>query len=110
MYKIKKIQYQKAKKLGVEIKPSKLKGKKIDVFKNDKKIASIGAIGYGDFATFQQTKGKEFALKRQKAYKKRHQKYRNHQKSYLQIDSISDHICSSGRPWASKSTPKTFVN
>ena len=29
MYKIKKIQYEKAKKLGVEIKPSKLKGKKI---------------------------------------------------------------------------------
>ena len=71
MYKIKKLQYQKAKNLGVEIKPSKLKGKKID-----KKIASIGAIGYGDFATFQKTKGKEFALKRQKAYKKRHQKYR----------------------------------
>ena len=76
-YKIKKLQYQKAKKLGVEIKPSKLKGKKIDVFKNDKKIASIGAIGYGDFATFKQTKGNEFALKRQKAYKKRHQKYKS---------------------------------
>ena len=75
-YKIKKLQYQKAKKLGVEIKPSKLKGKKIDVFKNGKKIASIGAIGYGDFATFKQFKGNEFALKRQKAYKKRHQKYR----------------------------------
>ena len=76
MYKIKKIQYEKAKKLGVEIKPSKLKGKKIDVFKNGKKIASIGAVGYGDFATFKQFKGNEFALKRQIAYKKRHQKYR----------------------------------
>ena len=68
--------YPIAKKLGVEIKPSKLKGKKIDVFKNGKKIASIGAVGYGDFATFKQFKGNEFALKRQKAYKKRHQKYR----------------------------------
>ena len=40
-------------------------------------IASIGAIGYGDFATFKQTKGDEFANKRRIAYKKRHQKYRN---------------------------------
>ena len=76
MYKIKKLQYQKAKKLGVEIKPSKLKGKKIDVFKNGKKIASIGAVGYGDFATFKKLKGNDFALKRQNAYKKRQQKYR----------------------------------
>ena len=76
-YRIKQLQYKNAKKLGVEIKPSTLKGKKIDVFKKGKKIASIGAIGYGDFATFKQTKGDEFANKRRIAYKKRHQKYRN---------------------------------
>ena len=63
-YRIKQLQYKNAKKLGVEIKPSTLKGKKIDVFKKGKKIASIGAIGYGDFATFKQTKGDEFANKR----------------------------------------------
>ena len=75
-----------AKKLGVIIKPSTRKGKKIDVFKNVKnakgeivlkKIASIGALGMGDYPTFIKTKGKEFANKRRKAYKSRHQKHRN---------------------------------
>ena len=65
-----------AKALGVVIKPSTRKGKKIDVFKNKKKVASIGAIGYGDFPTFKKTKGKEFADKRRIAYKKRHEKNR----------------------------------
>jgi hypothetical protein len=65
-----------AKKLGVKVKPSTNKKKKIDVFKDGKKIASVGAIGYGDFPTFKKTKGKEFADKRRTAYKKRHQKNR----------------------------------
>tara|TARA_Y100000114_G_scaffold43173_2_gene38604 strand:+ start:4959 stop:5270 length:312 start_codon:yes stop_codon:yes gene_type:complete len=66
-----------AKRLGVIVKPSTRKGKKIDVFSKDgKKLASIGALGMGDFPTFTKTKGKEFALKRQKAYKSRHQKTR----------------------------------
>tara|TARA_R100000988_G_scaffold102961_1_gene80154 strand:- start:1113 stop:1388 length:276 start_codon:yes stop_codon:yes gene_type:complete len=77
MYRIKKLQYQKAKKIGVEIKPSKLKGKKIDVFKKGKKIASIGAKGYKDYATYIELYGKEFADKKANAYKKRHSKYRN---------------------------------
>lgn len=71
-YKIKRYSLQQAKKIGVKILPSKTKGKKIDVFKNGKKVASIGAIGYGDFPTFKEKYGKEFAEKRQKAYKSRH--------------------------------------
>ena len=39
-------------------------------------MASVGALGYGDYPTFMRTKGKEFANKRRKAYKKRHQKDR----------------------------------
>ena len=82
-------QYSKnqAKKLGVIIKPSTRKGKKIDVFKKVKdkksgkmvlkKLASIGAIGYGDFPTFTKTKGKDFANKKRKAYKARHEKDRH---------------------------------
>ena len=76
-----------AKKLGVIIRPSKVKGKKIDVFKKvkdkktgkmtEKKVASIGAIGYGDFPTFKKTKGKEFADKKRKAYKARHNNNRH---------------------------------
>jgi len=65
-----------AKVLGVSVKRSTNKKKKIDVFKNGKKVASVGAIGYGDFPTFKKTKGKEYADKRRIAYKKRHQKYR----------------------------------
>lgn len=64
----------KASQLGVSVKPSTRKGKKIDVFKDGKKIASIGALGYGDYPTFTKTKGKEFADKRRKAYRNRHAK------------------------------------
>lgn len=67
---------RKAKEHGLTVKKSKVKGKKLDVFKNGKKVASVGALGYGDYPTFIRTKGKEYANKRRKAYKKRHQKNR----------------------------------
>ena len=77
-YRIKAYSYSQAKKLGVTIKPSKVKGKKIDVFdKNGDKLASIGALGMGDYPTFKLTEGKEFAEKRRKAYKSRHEKDRH---------------------------------
>tara|TARA_Y100000114_G_scaffold29052_1_gene24814 strand:- start:4177 stop:4455 length:279 start_codon:yes stop_codon:yes gene_type:complete len=75
-YKIKRYTYAQAKKLGVVVKPSTRKGKKIDVFKNGKKVASVGAIGYNDYPTWTQKKGKAFADKRRKAYKIRHAKDR----------------------------------
>lgn len=76
-YRIKPYSYRQAKKLGVTIQPSKVKGKKIDVFKNGKKVASVGAIGYGDYPTFLEKKGREEAEKRRKSYKARHAKNRN---------------------------------
>lgn len=75
MYNIKDYSFKQAEKLGVTIKPSTNKKKKIDVFKNDKKIASIGAIGYGDFPTFLQI-DKNLAKTKRKNYKARHQKNR----------------------------------
>jgi hypothetical protein len=66
-----------AKKLGVVVKPSSVKGKKIDVFKNDKKIASVGALGYSDYPTYMKTKGKAYADERRRLYKIRHSKDRN---------------------------------
>jgi len=75
-YTITKYTRDRAKALGVVVKRSTNKKKKLDVFKDKKKIASVGAIGYGDFPTFTKTKGKEFANKRRVAYKKRHQKDR----------------------------------
>ena len=75
-YQIKPKQRTRAKAIGTTIKPSKNKGKKLDIFKGDKKVASIGALGMGDYETFIKQKGLEFANKRRKAYKQRHQKTR----------------------------------
>ena len=70
-----------AKKLNVIVKPSKIKGKKIDVFKNDKKVASVGAIGYGDYPTYLKTKGKSYADERRRLYKIRHKSNRTKKNS-----------------------------
>jgi hypothetical protein len=76
-YRIKPYSHSRAEKLGVVIKPSTVKGKKIDVFnKKGEKLASIGAIGYGDYPTFWQTKGKPFADEKRRLYKMRHEKDR----------------------------------
>ena len=73
---------QQAKKLGVVVKPSSVKGKKIDVFKNGKKVASIGARGMNDYPTYlaKEKRGnyeKGYANKRRKLYKDRHEKDRH---------------------------------
>ena len=73
-YKITNYTKEKAKKLGVEVKVSKVKGKKLDVFKDGKKIASVGALGYSDYPTYVKTKGKDYANKRKNLYKIRHKK------------------------------------
>lgn len=69
---------KKAKELGVIVKPSKVKGKKIDVFNiKGEKIADIGALGMGDYPTYIKEKGKEYADTRRKLYKQRHEKDRH---------------------------------
>jgi hypothetical protein len=78
MYSISSGSFAKAKKLGVKIKPSTVKGKKIDVFNSKgEKLASIGALGMNDFYLWKKKEGLEFAKKRQKAYKIRHEKDRH---------------------------------
>lgn len=72
-YTIKEYTKKQARKMGVIVRPSKHPGKKIDVFKDGVKVASVGALGYGDYPTFLQTKGRAFAQARRKAYKARHQ-------------------------------------
>ena len=74
MYEITPYTTAQARKFGVQVKPSTSKGKKIDVFKDGDKLVSVGALGYGDYGTFQKTKGKAFADKRREAYKSRHEK------------------------------------
>ena len=80
-YVIKKYTRSQARKLGVTVKPSTRKGKKIDVFKDGKKIASVGAIGYDDYPTFMKKERegkveKGTAERRRKLYKIRHRKDR----------------------------------
>ena len=64
---------EQARKLNVTIKPSTNKMKKIDVYKGDKKIASIGAINYNDYPTYLKKNGRVYADNRRKLYKIRHQ-------------------------------------
>jgi len=84
-YNITAYTYKQAKRLGVTVKPSTDKTKKIDVFKRVgkgknktmKKIASVGAAGMNDFPTFVQKKGMAFAKTRRRLYKMRHERDRH---------------------------------
>lgn len=73
---ITKYTYKRAKKLGVTVKTSTVKNKKIDVFRNGKKIASVGAKGMNDYPTYMKTRGLEYANERRRLYKIRHDKDR----------------------------------
>ena len=73
-YKIKNYTKEKAHELGVQVKPSSNKGKKIDVYKDGEKIASVGALGMKDYPTYIQEEGIEYANKRKQLYTMRHQK------------------------------------
>ena len=55
MYDILPYSYKKAKLLDVKIYKSSNPQKKIDVYKNGNKIASIGNIGYSDYPTYLKT-------------------------------------------------------
>lgn len=74
MYVILPYTKEKAKQIGVTVTPSTKKGKKLDVFKNGKLIASIGAIGYKDYPTYLKEEGKVVASERQRLYRLRHTK------------------------------------
>ena len=77
MYTITAYTREQAKKLGVVVKRSTNPDKKIDVYKNGIKVASCGAIGYNDYPTFWRKYGKEYADKRRRLYKLRHEKDRH---------------------------------
>jgi hypothetical protein len=68
---------RKARRLKVNIDYSTRKGKKLDVFKDGKKVASIGAKGYWDYIAYKKAEaaGKfpdGYAEKRRRLYKIRH--------------------------------------
>jgi len=70
-YKILPQQRTAARKLGVTIKPSEVKGKKIAVFKGKDKVADIGATGYGDYWTYYQS-DRYLARSKRESYQARH--------------------------------------
>lgn len=74
-YKILQYTKDRAKELGVEIRVSTKKNKKIDVFLPNK-IISIGAAGYYDYPHYLQEFGQEVADEKREAYRKRHKKDR----------------------------------
>jgi hypothetical protein len=90
-YSITKYTYNKAKQIGVSVKPSTNKTKKIDVYKKIKgkglrnglrnentliKVASVGAYGMNDYPTYMKKNGLKYAKTRRRLYKIRHNKDR----------------------------------
>ena len=82
MYQITDYTKEQAKKLGVIVKPSSNKNKKIDVFRGDKKVASVGAIVYNDYGSYLEKNGKSKADDRRRLYKIRHKKDLNSKNGY----------------------------
>jgi hypothetical protein len=76
-YKPTKRQLMNAQKLGVMIVPSSNLRKKLDVYRNGRKISEIGAIGYLDYDGYIRKEGLTFANERRRLYKIRHENYRH---------------------------------
>lgn len=74
MYKITNYTLKRAKQMGLIVKPSSNKDKKIDVYK---KVATIGAKGMNDYPTYIKKNGIQFAKTRRLLYKMRHEKDRH---------------------------------
>ncbi len=65
-----------AKRLGVVVRPSANPRKKLDVFRDNKKVATVGEAGAGDFPTYLKA-SKALAEERRRLYRARHEKYRH---------------------------------
>jgi len=68
---------QQAKLLGVDIKLSTNSKKKLDVFRNNIKIATIGDVNYDDYPTYLIKFGKSYAEEKRRLYKLRHENNMN---------------------------------
>jgi len=76
MYQISNGTKEAARKHGLRVEPSRLKTKKISVFKGDEYLGSVGAIGYDDFYSYKQKYGLEVANEHKRRYLQRHEKDR----------------------------------
>ena len=68
---------KRALRLGVQVRPSHNKTKKIDVLKKGVVVASVGANGMNDYPTFIQKRGLKYAQGRRRLYKQRHERDRH---------------------------------
>lgn len=63
---------KKAEAIGVEVKPSTRKGKKLDAYKDGIYQASFGASGYADYHIHKKEHGEAYAQERRRLYLIRH--------------------------------------
>ena len=75
-YKISLATKKKAEEMGIEVKSSEKKNKKIDIIKGGKVIASVGDTRYKDYHIYKREDGIAKANERKRLYKIRHQKTR----------------------------------
>ena len=73
-YNIKQYTIDQAKKYGYEVKVAQNKKKKLDVYKDNVKIASLGNSQYKDYPTYIEERGLTFANVRRVLYHNRHKK------------------------------------
>ena len=73
-YVITKYTYDKAKELGLTVKVSKFPLKKLDVYKDNIYIGSVGQSLYNDYPHYCIIYNKEYADKRRNLYINRHKK------------------------------------
>ena len=81
MYHITNYSKQQAQKLGVTVKPSTRKHKKIDVYQQGKLVASIGDSRYLDYPNYVKLNGIAYAERKRSLYKMRHSKDRQKKNS-----------------------------
>lgn len=74
MYDITDYTRKKAKEIGCEVKPSTNPKKKIDVWCDGEKVASIGQKNAKDFPTYVIERGEKYANERRRLYHLRHTK------------------------------------
>ena len=72
MYQVRPFHLQQAKKLGVTIQPSTKGNYKLDVYKDNKYLTSIGDKRYRDYLMYKEEKGKAYADERKRLYHIRH--------------------------------------
>ena len=71
-YTITKYTRRQARRIGVTVKPSSNRTKKIDVYRDGIKIAAVGAYGMNDYPTYMKLRGPKYAKTRRRLYKIRH--------------------------------------